>query len=390
MDHSDNFVSLFRKYIDRELSQSELEELKKWIDESADNKKLFVSFLSLHKIDLQLISKDLIDGKEAWNRVHRRINVQRRKQLIVRWAVAASVIAIIGFFSLLYWTLPDSSLKQETSLAQLYPNMGEKKAFLTLSNGKVIPLQGETKMVISETNGKVVGYNESNHLVYENNRQISYVVPLYNKITVPRGGEYTITLSDGTRVWLNADSKLEYPVSFSSIRNVKLEGEAYFEVAHDKHSPFVVYSRNIKVQVLGTKFNVNSYDPEHVFVTLAEGKVSVSSLYESKILLPGDQAEISTTQALSDVKKVNVNIYTSWVTGTFEFNDTPMEDIVTQLSLWYNVNITFASPELKQTTFTGAILKSKSLGYALELIQRVSNINFEKKGDVIVVTQQEQ
>lgn len=390
MDHSDNFVSLFRKYIDRELSQSELEELKKWIDESADNKKLFVSFLSLHKVDLQLISKDLIDGKEAWNKIHRRINVQRRKQLIVRWAVAASVIAIIGFFSLLYWTLPDSSLKQETSLAQLYPNMGEKKAFLTLSNGKVIPLQGETKMVISETNGKVVGYNESNHLVYENNRQISYVVPLYNKITVPRGGEYTITLSDGTRVWLNADSKLEYPVSFSSIRNVKLEGEAYFEVAHDKHSPFVVYSRNIKVQVLGTKFNVNSYDPEHVFVTLAEGKVSVSSLYENKILLPGDQAEISTTQALSDVKKVNVNIYTSWVTGTFEFNDTPMEDIVTQLSLWYNVNITFASPELKQTTFTGAILKSKSLGYALELIQRVSNINFEKKGDVIVVTQQEQ
>jgi len=390
MDHSDNFVLLFRKYIDRELSQSELEALKKWIDESADNKKLFVSFLSLHKVDLQLISKDLIDGKEAWNKIHRRINVQRRKQLIVRWTVAASVIATIGFFSLLYWTLPDFSLKQETSLAQLYPNMGEKKAFLTLSNGKVIPLQGETKMVISETNGKVVGYNESNHLVYENNRQISYVVPLYNKITVPRGGEYTITLSDGTRVWLNADSKLEYPVSFSSIRNVKLEGEAYFEVAHDKHSPFVVYSRNIKVQVLGTKFNVNSYDPEHVFVTLAEGKVSVSSPYESNILLPGDQAEISTTQALSDVKKVNVNIYTSWVTGTFEFNDTPMEDIVTQLSLWYNVNITFASPELKQTTFTGAILKSKSLGYALELIQRVSNINFEKKGDVIVVTQQEQ
>ena len=390
MDHSDNFVLLFRKYIDRELSQSELEALKKWIDESADNKKLFVSFLSLHKVDLQLISKDLIDGKEAWNKIHRRINVQRRKQLIVRWTVAASVIATIGFFSLLYWTLPDFSLKQETSLVQLYPNMGEKKAFLTLSNGKVIPLQGETKMVISETNGKVVGYNESNHLVYENNRQISYVVPLYNKITVPRGGEYTITLSDGTRVWLNADSKLEYPVSFSSIRNVKLEGEAYFEVAHDKHSPFVVYSRNIKVQVLGTKFNVNSYDPEHVFVTLAEGKVSVSSPYESNILLPGDQAEISTTQALSDVKKVNVNIYTSWVTGTFEFNDTPMEDIVTQLSLWYNVNITFASPELKQTTFTGAILKSKSLGYALELIQRVSNINFEKKGDVIVVTQQEQ
>ncbi len=389
MDHSDNFVLLFRKYIDRELSQSELKELKEWINESADNKKLFVSFLSLHKVDLQLISKDLIDNKEAWNKVHRRINVRRRKQLMVRWTVAASVIAIIGFFSALYWSAPELFLTREDSFAQLYPNMGEKKAFLTLSNGKIIPLQGKSKMVISESNGKVVGYNESNHLIYENNRQINYVVPLYNKITVPRGGEYTITLSDGTRVWLNADSKLEYPVSFSSIRNVKLEGEAYFEVAHNKQKPFVVYSRNIKVQVLGTKFNVNSYDPDHVFVTLAEGKVSVTSPYESKTLFPGDQVEMSTNQALSDVKKVNVNIYTSWVTGTFEFNDTPMEDIVTQLSLWYNVKMKFASPELKQITFTGAILKSKSLGYALELIQRVSNINFEKKENVIVVTQQQ-
>lgn len=389
MDHSDNFVLLFRKYIDRELSQSELKELKEWINESADNKKLFVSFLSLHKVDLQLISKDLIDNRDAWNKVHRRINTRRRKQLMVRWTVAASVIAIIGFFSALYWSAPELFLTREDSFAQLYPNMGEKKAFLTLSNGKIIPLQGKSKMVISESNGKVVGYNESNHLIYENNRQINYVVPLYNKITVPRGGEYTITLSDGTRVWLNADSKLEYPVSFSNIRNVKLEGEAYFEVAHNKQKPFVVNSRNIKVQVLGTKFNVNSYDPAHVFVTLAEGKVSVSSPYESKILFPGDQAEMSTNKALSDVKKVNVNIYTSWVTGTFEFNDTPMEDIVTQLSLWYNVKMKFASPELKQITFTGAILKSKSLGYALELIQRVSNINFEKKENVIVVTQQQ-
>jgi len=388
MMQGDNFTSLFQKYINKELSEKELEQLQSWLKISPANKKLFVSFLSLYKTEILLATRKQINTDAAWNRIHRRLNQSPRRHNFRVWAAAASILLIIGLSIFIF---QQTSFKNDTakehSLTALYPNMGDRKAVLTLSDGRTVFLKADDKrMNICEKNGNIVGYNLSNHLIYETSSS-AYKVPLYNKIAVPAGSEYTVTLSDGTKVWLNSESTLEYPIVFSSIRNVRLQGEAYFEVTHNPHAPFVVHALEVQVRVLGTKFNVSAYHAEHISVTLVEGKVAVTSPQGTDILIPGNQAQVSST-GKHVIETVNPVIYTSWVTGRFEFNDTPMKDIMAQLALWYNVRIEFASPELKNITFTGAILKSKSLGYALELIQKVSNLDFEKEGEVIVVKEQ--
>lgn len=384
----DNITSLFQKYINRELSEKELEQLQDWLKLSPTNRRLFVSFLSLYKTEIQLAAGKQMNVDAAWNRINRQLNKSSRKHNFRAWAAAASILLIIGLSIFIY---QQSSFKNDMtkghSLTALYPNMGDQKAILTLSDGRTVFLKANDKrMNIREKNGNIVGYNLSNHLIYET-LPTTYKVPLYNKITVPVGSEYMVTLSDGTKVWLNSESTLEYPVAFSSIRNVRLRGEAYFEVTHDAHAPFVVHTHEVQVRVLGTKFNVSAYHAERISVTLVEGKVAVTSAQGTDILTPGNQAKVFST-GKHVIEAVNPAIYTSWVTGRFEFNDTPMKDIMTQLSLWYNVKIEFASPELENITFTGAILKSKSLGYALELIQKVSNLDFQKEGETIVVKEQ--
>lgn len=386
MDHDDNRISLFRKYIDGELSPRELRELKEYLSISSENMEVFINFLSLYKTGIQLAAKKHLKLENAWMNMQKKIDARYKRKQLSKWVAAASVAIILGLSSFLYWNLSESVNPKSESLVELYPNMGVRKASLTLSDGRIISLHGNSKVPIKEFNGCIVGYNNVNCLVYDN-LSMNYKVPLYNKIEVPEGSEYAVTLSDGTKIWLNSRSTLEYPIVFSSIRNVRFHGEAYFEVAHNESRPFVVQSSKTKIRVLGTKFNVTAYDPNKITVTLIEGKVAVSFPSGKEILSPGDQVQVSETNT-NFKKKVNVNIYTSWVTGTFEFNNTSMEDIVTQLSLWYDVKMEFASPELKNVTFTGAILKNKSLGYALKLIQKVSNLSFQKEGDTIIVNEQ--
>lgn len=368
MGQNDKILELFRKYIDRELSEDELEELKEYLEESPDNKYLFTQLLSFYKTNLQIKSSDQLDMEDSWHRIHQTIHAKQRRIGYKVWLAAASILVIVGLSSIFYWNISKSPVTDKASLAQLYPNVAIDKATLTLANGQMIPLQGNT---------------QSNHLTYKTNKKKSKT--LYNKITVPEGSEYSVTLSDGTRIHLNAKSELEYPVTFSSVRSVKLQGEAYFEVTHNVHSPFIVHTGDVQVRVLGTKFNVSTYNAKKILVTLVKGKVAVTSSSGNETLHVGDQAQISEKNITK--QQVNTDTYISWVDGTYEFNDTPMDEIMQHLSLWYNVKIVFSSPDLKKIKFTGAILRKKPLGYTFELIQKISNLDFKKRNDEIIVTE---
>lgn len=380
MEKRDEITILFRKYIDKELSAEELGQLRDFLAKTEKNRKLFDDFLFLYKVELQIKAKATLDAGKSWNILLRKINI-RKRHLMTKWIAAASIVLLLGFSSLFYFI--SSNPKEKTSLIALYPNKAIDKAVLTLSSGQIILMNGNIATPIKDINGVVIGNNFRGQLIYNRNNRTSY-----NKIVVPQGSTYRVTLCDGTRIFLNSESELEYPIGFTNARNVKLKGEAYFEVTHNKNAPFIVNcGNNIRVRVLGTKFNVSAYAQRNVAVTLVSGRVAISSPLDKVILKPSEQVEIVKSRMTK--QQVNTDLYVSWVTGTYEFSNVPMRDIMTQLSLWYDVKIKFASPELSNITFTGALMKHESLGYALNLIKEISNLNFKDDNGSIVVTEKE-
>ncbi len=382
MAQNDKILELFRKYINEELSEDELQDLKQYLNESPENEGLFVHFLSFYKTNLQMASAKRINKDNAWHQVRQSMHKDYKKFNYKVWFAAASVFVIIGLSTVFYLNMPQQTKNKNQSLAELYPNKALNCAMLTLSNGKIVALQKGNGFTIRNLSGAVLCYVQNGCLMYKN---VAEGANQYNKITVPKGSEYSVTLSDGTHIWLNAQSELEYPVAFSSVRNVKLKGEAYFEVKHNDHSPFIVHSGYVQVKVLGTKFNVSAYNSNKILVTLVKGKVAVAAPSGNETLHVGDQVQISNGDIMK--RQVDTETYISWVDGTYEFDDVPMEDIMKQLSSWYNVKIVFASPDLSNIRFTGAIFRNSSLGYTFELIQKISNLSFQKDNGEIIVTQ---
>ena len=188
----------------------------------------------------------------------------------------------------------------------------------------------------------------------------------------------------------NAESRLTYPVSFTgSKREVYLTGEALFEVAKDTLHPFIVHTPYGIVEVVGTRFNVNTYEKNQTTVTLEEGAVKVycedKKEKEQKSLSPGEQAIIQSKTI--NTQPVQVQEYTSWANGVYEYTVTSLETIVQQLSRWYNVNMTFTNPQLRERKFAGVIFRDQPLQKAVDILSKVSNVYFRQKGNIIEITE---
>ena len=209
-----------------------------------------------------------------------------------------------------------------------------------------------------------------------------------NELIVPRGGEYQIVLADGTRVWLNSATKLIFPQNFTGKeRRVMLSGEAFFDVARDESKPFIVETSRMDVKVLGTRFNVNAYtDNEVVSTTLVDGSVEVASGTQKPItLVPGEQAYGEAGEL--EKREVNIRLYTSWIDGRFMFNNVELEEIVKQISRWYDVEIFFTNENVKRTRFTGGMVKFKPLDDLIRMIESTSPVRFSVKGKTIVISE---
>ncbi len=201
-------------------------------------------------------------------------------------------------------------------------------------------------------------------------------------VAVPMGASYAEQLADGTRIVINADTRITYPETFDAHRReVALTGEAYFEVAHRADAPFVVTTPAGSIEVLGTHFNVMA-TADRTTVTLAEGSVRLRFGHREFMMQPGEQASITASGDI-DVRTVNTRNYTSWSTGTYDFSDTPLSEIVRQLSLWYGVSIHIGSPEVAASRYTGVITRSESLQQALDLLTTISDLHIEVQGDHI-------
>ena len=221
--------------------------------------------------------------------------------------------------------------------------------------------------------GALVQYMVSSNILKQN---ISWC-----EVTAPFGQSVELTMSDSTRVWLNSGTKLRYPSTFSAkSRVVELNGEAFFDVATDKNHPFVIKTAYLDVKVMGTRFNVDSYtENDKTNVTLVEGKVAIQNKSGNTVaeLLPNTNAEYSRSAGILNLKKVNVEFYTSWTTGTMVFRQESLAEIAKKLEKWYSVEIVFDQEDIKGIAFSGSILKNKPIDQILEILTFISRIGYQ-------------
>jgi len=290
------------------------------------------------------------------------------------WKYAAVLILLAGISSVFFYmnTNEDQLTNKEVVVKSIEPKYNNPT--LVLADGTVVSLEPKKEKIVSK-NGVISNVNHV--LVYDAKALNGKVSTGENTLIVPVGGIYAVSLSDGTKVWLNSKSTLKYPVEFSGkTRNVTLEGEAYFEVSKNAQSPFTVKTKSGDVTVLGTHFNVSAYAEDQNFeTTLAEGKVKVSEENQSVILNPGQQAR-SKNSGLR-VVDVDAAVYTAWKDGKFYFENENLKNILNKMARWYNFEVKFQQKELEQIKFTGIVLKDEPIDRFLDIISKTSNIKYK-------------
>lgn len=328
-----------------------------------------------------------------------------RRPLLTYGKVAASVIGLIMLGAGAYWTFhftQSGSKGNLTAVATTDAIMpGGKKAMLQLSNGRIVELntvsvgelakEGNTS--IQKTANGLVTYNINSQAVAD--KSAGDLHPLINTITIPVGGEYSLTLSDGTRVWLNAASTLRFPSAFSgNAREVELlQGQAYFDVAKDATHPFHVTvskpaSGSMNIDVLGTAFNVSAYQTDdEIQTTLVNGSVRVSSEngVQSTILKPGHQASFSADNQL-EVEKVDARTAASWIDGTYYFEKAPLAKVLDELCRWYNVKVVYKNQPKSDVTITGSFDRKNPLAKTLDELKFIGgDVDFKLENRTIIV-----
>lgn len=291
---------------------------------------------------------------------------------------AAILVFLAGISSIFYYLNNDDKMQnQEVVVKSIRPKYNNPT--LVLADGTVISLKPEKEKIVSK-NGVISNVNRV--LVYDAVAIKGMASNGENTLIVPVGGIYAVRLSDGTTVWLNSKSSLKYPVKFSgNTRDVTLEGEAYFEVSKNPHSPFTVKTKSGNITVLGTHFNVSAYQDDKNFeTTLAEGKVKISQISkaeenESVVLKPGQQARVR-NQALR-VVEVDPFVYSAWKDGKFYFENENLKNILDKMERWYNFNVEFKQKSLEQIKFTGIVLKNQPIDQFLDIISKTSNVKYK-------------
>jgi transmembrane sensor len=384
MKHSDKqerYEYLANQWKSKTISTEEEAELMNWLNTSSEQVKIPAEFAK-SEADL---------STQMYNNISRAIAVKKKPHSFRLWSriagAAAALFLIVGAAMFLYKNQFDSSLSYKNDIAP-----GSNIAVLTLANGKKIKLSGAKTGVI--INAAELTYNDGSAIDSSSGVRGTDLLPAHAldmMIATPRGGTYQLTLPDGTRVWLNADSKLTFPAQFvGNSRIVTVTGEAYFEVAKNKARPFKVISKNQEIKVLGTHFNVSSYEDEMVTrTTLLEGKVNVSTgkttgtLAADVILQPNQQADL--INGVIKVEEVNAEKAIAWKNGKFEFVSEDIESILRKIARWYNVEIVYKD-ELVNKQFSGSFSKFDNVAKVLQTIELTNTIHFKIEGRRILVT----
>jgi ferric-dicitrate binding protein FerR (iron transport regulator) len=366
---------LTEKYIAGTASGEERLELESWYSEQLAKNNL--------EDETQIgEAEHVVVGEKIWNNINQQIEGQEQtkpRSYFYRWAVAASIIAVLGFG---WYLLSKITFNKNVNNVAAVIKPGGNKAFLTLANGTKIDLDQAVNGTIANQEGIKITKAADGQLVYTIvEAKTGQQVTGYNTISTPAGGQYQVTLPDGTKVWLNALSSLKYPTAFTGkYRTVALTGEGYFEVAKNKNKPFKLSTAKQEISVLGTHFNVSAYaDEPEIKTTLVEGGVAVKNFspLATGVLKPGQQAIFHGTGF--EINKVDVEEYIAWKNGFFMFNNEGIKEAMQKLARWYDVEIEYVG-NFDGIYFGGSFSKHNNLQETLKILESTDKFKFKIEG----------
>jgi len=378
---------LIAKQLWEGLSDHEKQELREWIQASPDNSTLYDELVRRERVRQYIEKRESIDVRKYMAVCERELGLGGKRRMIHwLWGYAAAifVLCVVGIG---IW-MNEREEVGVTEIAQTTIEPGKAKALLILGDGREIELSNRNVNKALEESGIVI-VNDSSRIEYSRNTG-GGDKEVMNKIIVPTGGEYNLILSDGTWVYLNAESVITYPQKFvGEKREVTLEGEAYFQVTASKEHPFIVKTKDMDVLVTGTEFNVKAYPDElNVQTTLLRGKVAVFAGIDKKEKIeiePNQQAEWSRENVKLQVREVDPDLFVAWKNGQFLFRQDRLEDIMKTLARWYDMEVFYLDESIKNMAFAGKLDRSEDITPILNVLRATDKLTVEVNGKRIVL-----
>lgn len=393
MDRNFHIAELIAQKVKGKISSEGAKELQNWIEESPDNLALIERLQDNEELLNKLEIYELFDKEAVWQKLEKEqfdtkvVKMDTRKWLRYAASILLPLLAV-GALYYYYKGQPTDSLANIDEVIE----PGVEQATLVLSEGELVDLTSQTApKTIVQGSSQIVKREQT--LDYSGNKidsdsvgQVPVSPLIYNELITPRGGRYQLKLADGTKVTLNADSKLRFPVAFTdSTRDVHLQGEAFFEVAHN-YKAFTVNTENLDVRVLGTTFNVSAYPSEmQTSATLVEGSVKLLAQQKTELLVPGDRGIFTNGSSTLEVGQVNTALYTSWVQGMVEFENEDLESVMKRLARWYDFKYEFKNEQARNYHFTARIENTQRISTILEMLELTTNVQFELQERTIII-----
>ena len=398
---SERIHYLLDRYIKGLLTGQEEQELAKFLQDPAQESFFREELVRLLEAEGEpLMDSAVSESGDEWEAVLQQVlsvdktdgtRVRRIGYLFRRWSVAAILLLLFGGGTLLFLHGREARPVVAVATKPAAPiQPGANKAILTLANGQQIILNNVQKGTIGQQGNIRVIKLDSGQLAYASPTVQSPADqlakgPLYNTITTPRGGQYQVTLADGTKVWLNAESSIRFPTAFTGKnREVELTGEAYFEVKGDKSKPFLVKAGQTETRVLGTNFNIMAYSDEGaVKTTLLDGAVSMALGTQSALLRPGEQGQYDAVRGNMTTRMVNTGAVVAWKDGYYFFDRTPVQNVMRQIARWYDVTIVYQGAAPKDE-IVGKLPRTADVKDVLHIMELIG-IHFKIEGKIILV-----
>jgi transmembrane sensor len=399
---AERIAYLLSGFMQQTLSEIEHDELDAWMTSNPNNQRLFEELTDPDILGKRLVEWDEPVEEIALEKIKERLqfsNQQNKGKRVrmMRYSIAASVILLAGIYFI--YTLMNRNDRSaieplSTNKDQLQP--GGNNALLILANGDTVNLAAAKNGLIDSSSGSEVMKTADGQLSYENPEAR---ILAFHTLHTPVGGQYSLTLPDGSRVWLNSSSRLKYPVAFTGKdRIVELEGEAYFEITsltipnNNQRIPFIVKVADVSVEVLGTRFNINAYaDENSIRTTLVEGRIRLETgdeeqkTFESKILQPGEQAMVQKGNIeVKGIEAADMEEVLSWKNGVFRFRDESIESIMRQVGRWYGSEVQYEGKI--EYHFNATILRGEPVARLLEVLEETGRVKFKIDGRKIMVS----
>lgn len=374
-------ASLIKKSLIKDLSDKEQKELDQLLDDQS-LQDVYKELSDRGYLKKQFMEYEKYSSQKAYREFKERRGHSGRIR-IVRWVAVVAAVWVLALGVTLWMTFGKKENVAPLPVASKIIPAGEKKATLTLADGTEVHVEEITARVLQEK-GMNIEYRNGEIVYHKSEEETTEVV--YNKLEVPRGGECMIKLDDGTKVWVNAETKLKYPVVFvGDRREVVLEGEAFFDVAKNE-KPFIVKTSFGDVRVLGTAFGISAYasEPES-YTTLVRGKVSVEREgIKPVVILPGEQV-VTSKDGKMIKQQVDVEEFVGWKDGIYVFKEKSLGEIMKTLERWYNVSVDFQDKSLVDLPFTGNLKRYDDINVFFDALTRTGDMKYRVEGNQVIL-----